>query len=445
LTTAVLFRHLKDVIHYIHFAAPIRDVDKITRERAWRNAFSDAFGNSAYEQVRPWLKRIARPERQSLSKYESILNWSRAQYSVLALWGNVKSMLLQPISLTSAVTELGVLDSLLPWRGPYWMAKSFKRFGSNPLEMIKRINTLSPYLRQRMSNFDREISDAIAKHSKTHGWLRIKTKDHDYTLKDVQDAGMAIYGMADAVGVYPAWLAAYMQATHKMAKGDARFKSDADCVAYADNLTRQVMPGAQSVDLSTFQGSTGWTRLFTAFLTPQFRYGSRMQAYYRGWRQGRVPLKTFVTHWVAEGLLPPLIFTSAAHLLTSGEPPDVWEILEAEVSWPVSWVPIVGTLLSSASAQRRTSISVPATQLFERGGRLYSAMFRGAKAEAEGKPAEKIWLQAAMAGADVAEFFLGLPLVSRGEIFAQGLSDLEKGKTDNPLRLFIRAAKEHQK
>jgi hypothetical protein len=354
-------------------------------------------------------------------------------------------MLLQPISLTNAVSELGIRNTFLPWRGAWWMLKAMRGFSANPIETVRKINALSPYMRTRMKSFDREVSDAIARHAKTHGWVRIKTADHDYTLKDVQDFGMTIYGAADAVGVYPAWFAAYSQALHKMTKGDARLTTEAQCVAYADDLVRQTMPGAQSVDLSTLQGGTGWTRLFTAFLTPQFRYGSRLQAYYRGWRRGKVSFKSFATHMVFEGLLPPLIYTTGSHLLTSGEPPEWYELVAAEIAWPVSWLPLIGQVISATAAQRGGgSISVPAVQVFERGARLYHAIFSGARAELEGRPAAKLWTQALLAGADLGDFALGIPLAARVETFLQGIEDLDRGQTENPFRLFIRASKEHK-
>lgn len=179
-------------------------------------------------------------------------------------------------------------------------------------------------------------------------------------------------------------------------------------------------------------------RLLTSFLTPQFRYGSRQQAYWRGMRQGKISFKSWATHTVFEGMLPPLIWTLGSSFLGRGDWPKWWELVLAQVAWPASWIPIIGQIFSGT----RQSVSLPALALFDRAQRTWNAGVKGGVSLLEGEDSSKYWTQLMLGAASLAEFKMGIPFANKAEIFMQGVEALDSGKSSNPLRLLIRQMKE---
>jgi hypothetical protein len=429
LDLSVLMTHLRDSFHYAAFAETIRDVDRITQTKGFQQAMESKESQELYREVRPWLKRIARPQSvKPVGGVESKLDWQKRLATTVLLGWNFMTALKQAPGILQSIPKVGFLP----------LAKAvYRTVLASPVEVMRGaalgkhpIYDLSVYMEDRRDRVNQAIADRISR-TKPHAGV-ISVGDTKFSWRDVQDFGLMGIRIMDQLTVLPVWQAAY----------DKHFEETADVAASveaADEVIRQTQPDAAAADLSKIQGSDNMARYFVMFMTPALKIGNQMGTFYRVWRDKKMSNKEFFASmwWLA---IAPPIATALLTGVARGEPPDEEELLFAELEWLTQGLPGVGSGIRALRGENAGSLGD--SPVFEGLDRLKEAGSKFSKAIESDDP--EAWSRAAWGAGSILEWASGVPAVRLTKNAMQGLQDLEEGNTKNPLRLLFKPKKRKQ-
>lgn len=259
LSLNVLTDHLSKTVHNLAFRQPVRNVQKILRNRAVQKAMQETAGIKQVKALMEWLTDVAQqhPAKESPDK---VLTWARTSMSMYTMGFKATTMVVQATGYLASISEIG----------PRWMGVGLahvfgKRLpGKGWVDLYKETAALSPMMANRLENFDREAKD----------WSRQKMEDGSLNpvLDPLKRAStwakkhafkpMAIIQMGVDL---PTWWGAYYR---KVSEGGTQ----KEAVEYADNVVEVAQVGGNQKDLAKLQRSTGFAR----FLTMYYSYFSAL-------------------------------------------------------------------------------------------------------------------------------------------------------------------------
>lgn len=254
---AGIVRSLNDVITDITFRKAHIDVGRTLRSRAYRRAVESTVGPEMYQAMVAWLKDAARENRVRTAG-ENWLRWGRTSSTIMAMGFKVTTMLTQPIGFTQTIEQIGWADAAQGLNMAY--GGGMRGF----FEMRDWVRSVSPMMAQRMTTYDRDVTDATADFARQEltpgtlldsvtpsGLLRVEK-----WLKKNAFVPMAAF----QYGVdLPTWLGAH-------AKGLRDFGgSDIQARDYADSIVRLSQGSGQAKDLAHIQRGPEFLKAATMF------------------------------------------------------------------------------------------------------------------------------------------------------------------------------------
>jgi hypothetical protein len=162
LSIDALPRHLMKVIHYITHYEAVRAVDRLTQAPEVKAAIVTGLNKEAYEQIRPWLKAIARDStngEDGMGVTEKTLRHLRVGASIVLLFGKSSVAVKQLLGLTATLKEIGGKYTAFGVRKFMEDVAAWTQGGPNPFAAI---NLQDPAFELMHENYDREVHDLYA-------------------------------------------------------------------------------------------------------------------------------------------------------------------------------------------------------------------------------------------------------------------------------------------
>ena len=349
LSLSVLSEHLYNVVHDVTHREALIQVDRITQDPAVAGAITDAVGREMYQQIRPWLQGIAGERLAPIAALDSFLGRIRQGVSISYMGLKASVLLSQSLGVFQAMGPEGV--------GPVRFISELQKFLTNPLEAQRRVKmalALSPALRARLSNFDRDARDAVKRG--IFATSRLGEAHADF----VQFA-MGAIGLADMMVTVPTWLAAYGRALELEPNVER-------AVAEADSVVRITMGAGGAKDLAAIQRGGELQRTLTGFYSAMSAIYNQFGLTIAAIRDGRMSLPEVALAAMFMWILPAL----AQPLLARQGPDDdesLWKWAFTEVMFfPASLV--IGLRDAAGFAERRvkgeySDLSLPALDALE--------------------------------------------------------------------------------
>lgn len=354
LSLNVWFEHMTDSLRYISHAEYMRDLNRVTLHKKIRTAIRKKAGRQIYNEIRDWTTFQALPERKIAdSIWGRAIEKQRTLATVAILGANIPVGIKQRLSLFSAGRKVG-------WG---YLLQGFKQLGvSGSLlgmernERIQKIFEMSPYLRARSGNIDREIHDTL---SKINPMVRnFKIGQTEFTWKDVQDFMFEWIQMNDRATVGAVWLGAYQKhmdlGKSKMIPED---KIHEQAVIKADEAVRTTQPSSLPLDLNSLQRSEGSMRLFTSFMTWTFKYGNIVQTANQAWKDGAISNREYFRHVMYDTVMPGWGMAIVSSLFVAGDLPEWWEMMTSPLENAISWIPFLRDVPGAIKYRRRVGES----------------------------------------------------------------------------------------
>lgn len=257
LNLSVLFNHVDFVIHDLTHREGILDMNRIINGHRFKSAIEEKLGTAAHTQIKNWLIEIGAGQVQAHGAMDKIVRGIRANSTVLGLGLRLSSIAVQPLGLASSVVRLGGKP----------VADGIRRFYRNPKQSWDFISEKSPFMRARLSNFDRDVR--LVQSAVEPSWVDNTLARMGVTAikrDEVAAAGFAGIAIMDYAVAGPTWMGAY-------AKGMKDFDGDeAKAIKYADAIVVESQGGGGAKDLVGIQRGPEMQRLLTMF----FSYFIRM-------------------------------------------------------------------------------------------------------------------------------------------------------------------------
>jgi hypothetical protein len=257
LDLGVFTEHIDDVIHDITHREAVIDVWKIINDDAVRDTLERTLGKNTYKQFKPWLRAVA-GERVSGSVrvMDPLFRRLRTGATVVNLGYKAASALVQTLGYTLTINKVG------PKYAALGVQKLFAH-GPNIKKVFDEIAEMSPEMRDRMKNYDRDVRDALSKLNIVSNKKGALSAMEFYTSGAYESFFYAV-GMMDLATSIPTWLGAYHKAIDGKVKGVA-VADHARAVDYADKVVRTTQSAGRVMDLAAIQRGDELFKLFTMF------------------------------------------------------------------------------------------------------------------------------------------------------------------------------------
>lgn len=283
---------LWDQWRFMTHAPVVRDLDKLTRAKEWRTSYTNAFGKEHYDEVRSWLKFVARPTTDRGDRLDSFINNQRKLATYFMLGINAGTFLRQFQGYFPAIPDLGAS----------WVMRGVLQASKNPLSLVRTVNEMSPFMADRDKNFVRELRKDSAKLDVSQG--KMKIGNMAITKEDVQEFSMSLVALGDRLTSYPIWQGAYQKGVSELNL------SQDEAIAYADGLIQKTQASNTVADLNLWQREDGksWKRLYSMFMSEALRKGSRMRYYYGALQNKKITKGKYLEHVFMESVVPAMFY-----------------------------------------------------------------------------------------------------------------------------------------
>lgn len=255
LNMSTFTNHISDVIHDLSYRKPVIDLYKLINDPDIRNQITSAAGKAMYEQLNPWLKRMAGDRPWAPLGPLEALTHLQHNMTMAELGLNFASSFIHTTSYLTASRELGPQYAL-----------SGLRDSANIFKAWDFVRENSEFMRARPDNFDRDWRAT----GRTLNIAGVAPGPLSYieTMSPIKRAAFKSVMQAADLGVaIPTWMGAYRKAMEGGVQNiDANKTSEA--IEYADNLVRDTKGSGSAKDMAAIQSAGGQLgRLFTMFYT----------------------------------------------------------------------------------------------------------------------------------------------------------------------------------
>lgn len=239
--------HLDWVLRFTYIQPRVLDVYRTVNDRRVRSALGEVAPRALEETLTPWLSRTA---LQMVEKPWQGKGGKGAQRALNYL-RRTASMQLMAINVVNALQNFANVPVLALKVPPQRIAAALITVSHSPSKTAKAIAEKSEFMRTRLDSqvmdVQRAISDTVLNPSKLE-------KVRDWAAQHGHFLSLATQNMLDLV----AWTAAYDDAT---AKG----MTELEAVRFADSVARQTQGSLAPEDVSAFEASNAFVRVFTMF------------------------------------------------------------------------------------------------------------------------------------------------------------------------------------
>lgn len=395
LSLSVWFTHIADTARYISHTEYMRDLNRLTLNPEWRSMVRSKSGRKTYEKIRGWVEYQARPERRLTNDWEKKIDNQRKLATIAILGLNIPVGLKQRLSMFSAAEEIG-------WK---WIMNGYVNndvqssiLGLSSSQQWANVIKTSGYMRTRVGNIDRELSDLRKKMNPIV--KKFEIQGHEFTWRDVQDFMMEWIQMNDRATVGVVWMGSFNKFSHENMdmSEDARIKA---AVTYADSIVRTTQPSTLPTDLNELQRSDGWLRLFTSFATWMFKAGNRTYFKTRALKEGAITPRDYMRFGMYEMLMAPWGAAIISSLWVTGDLPEWYQYITAPIENLVAWIPYLRDVAGAIKYRSAVGQSVA----FEGVNRIVKAAWTTANAAA----GDKAWMDAVWDIGKAIEVQAGVP------------------------------------
>ena len=283
LSLKVLSEHLSETIKYINLAIPVRDADRAFGGKLLRFRNEETIGADMHNMIRPTLKHILTPDPNAYGIFESGRVKMSAYYMAYNAWTAIQNV----TGVFPAIRHAGMTNYT---NGLYHTLKG-------PLKSHKAMLELSPYMRLREANIERDLK----KQTRSFNIDGIMIGGKQYTLEDVQSVGWAGIRFIDTVVSLPAWWGKY----------NAEMNHHGDmtkAVTAADTAVNKALGSGLAID------TTGIGRhKFFALLAPFMSFASTQQEVLaserEAWKEGKMTTTDFVYGQLMVWIFPAMAST----------------------------------------------------------------------------------------------------------------------------------------
>ena len=349
LSVNVAVEHLYDTIHYVTHAEALRFADRLTRHQKWERAFTEVMGTAAYDAVRGHLKSVARPEKPVRDVWQKYAERFRVAATPFILGWNFGVAAKQVFSLPGGVHDIGMKE----------FCKGLKTVMSkNPRKQMQEIHKLSPFMRDRATSMDRELSDMANRFRMDVKTIEVFGKELSH--QDAIDLGFWPIRMADMATTYVLWVSAYEKA---MRQG----KNPEEAVFFADDIIRKSQPSSQAIDQTMWQRHQGAMRMLSMFQTYTVRtFGARQRHHFRAMKAGKMSKVEYAKYVLYDQIFPPIAMQLAFALLWGNAPdPDddesvidfLLEMGAGVAMYQFAGIPLVSSVFSAFDADRAPAMT----------------------------------------------------------------------------------------
>lgn len=325
LQIGVLGEHVEDVINYIALAQAVRDADRITKNNEYAMRAEEVLGVEGQLMIRAHLKGIIRPEQTPKNEVERWIEKSRTLMSAYAMAYNLWTALQNLTGVFPLLHDVGVRNFL---NGAASVAK-------DPIAAYKTMTELSPYMKNRMDNVDRDVR----KHTKN---FKPQFNVKGMTIDDIRDAGFWGIKSVDMMNAMPAWWGSYNKAIADGMRQD-------EAIKFADTKIQSSQGSGLPIDLSDHQRAQGMMRFFTNFMTFAITQQNILAQHVRGLREGSITKGQYAYGVLMALVLPALTTTILKAAVTKGEPPEPEEIVGDMVGYGFMGFPFLRDVVSAST------------------------------------------------------------------------------------------------
>lgn len=358
LSLDVVSAHFQETIHYITHHDPVREVNKLIRNKSVADTIKAKLGPEEFAQLKPWLNDIAKDGKEAPVKmfWDALLQKLRLGVTLGTMGFKASTGLMQLSGLSNTIAEVGIAPVLQSTRSVF---SSFVIDGSGITginnEAWEFAKANSKVLEFRAQSMDREIKNAMKDLESKRGWLPVAQQA---SMKHI--ALIQTY-MADL----PSWHAGYI-------KGMKDFDGDEQrAFQYADWIVEQVQGSGTTQNMARImRGQSETARMLTMFMTFFSSLWNMERDTVKGAKSGNYSVSTLA----AKGMfliVVPVLFEMLLRGQLGGEDDDdenavLQRMLTKVAVFPFQSVPFLRDIVNGATGDFGYNIS-PLASVIEQG------------------------------------------------------------------------------
>jgi hypothetical protein len=265
LSLSVEFQHLDDVLHDLAYHEVLIDLNRVLRRMG--DTLYDVAGNrTLYREFEDALRSSASGLARPTNGVERFFQVTRTGTQLALLGANVWTAVQQITGIFNGMADVG----------PGWVTQAILHWSGTPRHMIdtrRWIDSVSPFMADRVKNATMEIADVRDRLSEPGGWFDNAVRratGGKVTALTMADAMMWHIQMMQAVADTAVWLAAHEKAMATAPAELALEKKEARAVALADQSVRDTQGTFDVHDLARVERGGPIQRAFTVF----YHYGN---------------------------------------------------------------------------------------------------------------------------------------------------------------------------
>lgn len=249
--------HVTNVMHDLTHRRAVIDVSRLIRNEEFRQTVERTIGTEFYRQLHPWLVNVAAGQQHEwLNPIESLMGRARTGATVVNMGWKLTTAMVQFLSFTNTVKELGPKYSALGVSDTYGAPWKFRTTWSF-------VTSRSEFMKHRIENFDRDVNDAL-KNLNVAGVKAGPLSIVGAYGRPMRDSFFTFIGLMDMGVSLPTWMGSYRQAMEGKTKGIEKGDEPA-AIDYADKIVRQTQGVGGAKDLATVQRGPNTLKVFTMF------------------------------------------------------------------------------------------------------------------------------------------------------------------------------------
>jgi GNAT superfamily N-acetyltransferase len=361
LSLDVVSAHFQETIHYITHHDPVREINRLIRNRSVSDTIKEKLGPEEYAQLKPWLNDIAKDGREAPTKmfWDSILQRLRFGVTLGAMGFKASTGIIQISGLSNTMSEVGAKKTFQGITGAVGSSRimnAARRILGSTTEMQSAWEFAvenSKVLAHRTQTMDREIKNAMKRIEGKRG-----------ILPAVQEASMKHIALIQTYMVdLPSWHAAYM-------KGMESWGDETRAFQYADWVIENVQGSGATKDMARIMRSQAETgRMFTMFMTFFSSLWNMERDLVKGAKTGRYSTTSVAAKAMFLFIIPVLFEMLMRDEL--GEPEDgederLQKLLTNSAMYPIQSVPFVRDVANAVTGEFGYNIS-PLQSIIEQG------------------------------------------------------------------------------
>ena len=295
-----MLQHMRNTAHWISFALPVRDVQKIISDPRFMEMVTKTRGRAFADIFNPWLQDVANPNRGL--PFDPVTSWidSLRRNTVLYTLGlSINTSLKHFTEFTLSGQELGYAG----------MMRGFLTMLKNPVGMFDEINRMSVQMRTSHETWDRDVQAVLQ--ALSHDVPRWKTVLTSHL--------MDLLTFSDRCARYPAWIEAYQQGLEGRGKWKGNPLPQDKAIEWADHVVRVTKAMGGTENLPAMLRNRGAMRLFTTFMSWSCK---PWNAVFESWKRARFDPEYSWIQFVKAAFLIYGLTPVLTRMLTKRELPD---------------------------------------------------------------------------------------------------------------------------